>query len=237
MQDWTTGAGRMEEPREPAAIRIFMDADACPVKTETYRVAERYGLHVYVVANAFIAVPRCDWIKRIIVPEGPDLADDWIAERAGANDIVITADIPLAARCVRAGASVLSPAGKAFTEDFNRHVLGDAQFDDRFALGRRSHAWAAAVLASGRVAIFVRAGFSRCAVTAEIERAALAMTRITRSLRPTGGIVHEGFHLGQHFGIEIAALLATASTSHQVVSACSVTPISPKTIWLSLKIS
>jgi uncharacterized protein len=94
-----------------------MDADACPVKTETYRVAERYGLHVYVVANAFIAVPRCDWIKRIIVPEGPDLADDWIAERAGANDIVITADIPLAARCVRAGASVLSPAGKAFTED------------------------------------------------------------------------------------------------------------------------
>jgi uncharacterized protein YaiI (UPF0178 family) len=117
MQDWTTGAGRMEEPREPAAIRIFMDADACPVKTETYRVAERYGLHVYVVANAFIAVPRCDWIKRIIVPEGPDLADDWIAERAGANDIVITAEIPLAARCVRAGASVLSPAGKAFTED------------------------------------------------------------------------------------------------------------------------
>jgi uncharacterized protein YaiI (UPF0178 family) len=107
----------MEEPQKPAAIRIFVDADACPVKDETYRVAERYGLHVYVVANAFMAVPRCDWIERVIVPEGPDVADDWIAERAGPNDIVITADIPLAARCVRAGASVIAPNGKAFTED------------------------------------------------------------------------------------------------------------------------
>jgi hypothetical protein len=110
-------AGRMEEPQKPAAIRIFVDADACPVKQETYRVAERYGLHVYVVANAFMAVPRCDWIERVIVPEGPDVADNWIAERAGPNDIVITADIPLAARCVRAGASVIAPNGKAFTED------------------------------------------------------------------------------------------------------------------------
>ena len=64
----------MEELREPAAIRIFVDADACPVKAETYRVAERYGLHVYVVANAFMAVPRSDWIERVIVPEGPDVA-------------------------------------------------------------------------------------------------------------------------------------------------------------------
>jgi hypothetical protein len=70
-----------------------------------------------VVANAFMAVPRCDWIERVIVPEGPDVADNWIAERAGPNDIVITADIPLAARCVRAGASVIAPNGKAFTED------------------------------------------------------------------------------------------------------------------------
>jgi uncharacterized protein YaiI (UPF0178 family) len=107
----------MEEPQTPAAIRIFVDADACPVKDETYRVAERYGLHVFVVANAFMNVPRCDWIERVIVPEGPDVADDWIAARAGPNDIVITADIPLAARCVRAGASVLAPNGKAFTED------------------------------------------------------------------------------------------------------------------------
>jgi uncharacterized protein YaiI (UPF0178 family) len=116
-QDWTTAARRMEEPRNRATIRIFVDADACPVKEETYRVAERYGLHVYVVANAFMAVPRCDWIERVIVSEGADVADDWIAERAGPNDIVITADIPLAARCVRAGASVIAPNGKLFTED------------------------------------------------------------------------------------------------------------------------
>jgi uncharacterized protein YaiI (UPF0178 family) len=107
----------MEEPQTPAVIRIFVDADACPVKDETYRVAERYGLYVHVVANAFMNVPRCDWIERVIVPEGPDVADDWIAERAGPNDIVITADIPLAARCVRAGASVIAPNGKSFTED------------------------------------------------------------------------------------------------------------------------
>jgi uncharacterized protein YaiI (UPF0178 family) len=62
-------------------------------------------------------VPRCDWIERVIVSEGADVADDWIAERAGPNDIVITADIPLAARCVRAGASVIAPNGKLFTED------------------------------------------------------------------------------------------------------------------------
>jgi hypothetical protein len=107
----------MEEPQKPAAIRIFVDADACPVKNEIYRVAERCALHVYVVANAFIAVPRSELIERVIVPEGPDVADNWIAERAGPNDIVITADIPLAARCVRAGASVIGPNGKAFTED------------------------------------------------------------------------------------------------------------------------
>jgi uncharacterized protein YaiI (UPF0178 family) len=107
----------MEEAQKRAAIRIFVDADACPVKEQIYRVAERYGLHIHVVANAFMAVPRCDWIERVIVPEGPDVADDWIAERVGLNDIVITADIPLAARCVRAGATVIAPNGKAFTDD------------------------------------------------------------------------------------------------------------------------
>jgi uncharacterized protein YaiI (UPF0178 family) len=107
----------MEDPQEPAAIRVFVDADACPVKPEVYRVAERYTLKVYVVANAFIAVPRADLIERVIVPEGPDVADDWIAERAIASDIVITADVPLAARCVRKGATVISPTGKLFTDD------------------------------------------------------------------------------------------------------------------------
>ncbi len=97
-------------------ITIFIDADACPVKNETYRVAERYGLHVYVVANSVLNVPREPWIERVVVSDGFDAADDWIAERAGPHAIVITADVPLASRCVKAGATALSPTGKAFTE-------------------------------------------------------------------------------------------------------------------------
>jgi len=107
----------MEEPKQPAAIRIFVDADACPVKPEIYRVAERYVLKVYVVANAFMAVPRSELIERVIVADGPDAADDWIAERAGGSDIVVTADIPLAARAFRNGATVISPTGKPFDDD------------------------------------------------------------------------------------------------------------------------
>ncbi len=109
-------AESMEEPAKPA-IRIFVDADACPVKNEIYRVAERYGLKVFIVANSFMNVPRSDMIERVIVPDGPDIADNWIAERAGPTDIVITADIPLAGRCVRNGASVLSPTGKPFDDN------------------------------------------------------------------------------------------------------------------------
>jgi uncharacterized protein len=107
----------MEEPQAPPVIRIFVDADACPVKPEIYRVAERYGLKVYVVANAFMAVPRSEMIERVIVAEGPDAADDWIAERAMEFDIVITTDIPLAGRCVRKRATVIGPTGKPFSED------------------------------------------------------------------------------------------------------------------------
>jgi len=110
-------AEAMEDPQPSSGIRIFVDADACPVKPEIYRVAERYTLHVYLVANAFMAVPRSDLFERVIVAEGPDAADDWIAERAGETDIVITADIPLAGRCVRKGAVVIGPTGKPFTED------------------------------------------------------------------------------------------------------------------------
>lgn len=107
----------MSEPRDtPRAITIYIDADACPVKDETYKVAARYRVKVYVVANAFINVPRVEMIERVVVEEGFDAADDWIAERAGAGDIVITADVPLASRCVKAGAGVLSPKGKAFDE-------------------------------------------------------------------------------------------------------------------------
>ena len=107
----------MEESQKSAPIRIFVDADACPVKPEIYRVAERYGLKVYVVANSFMAVPRNDMIERIIVSEGPDVADNWIAERAGSSDIVITADVPLAGRCVRNGATVIGTTGKVFDDN------------------------------------------------------------------------------------------------------------------------
>jgi len=106
----------MEEPARPA-IRIFVDADACPVKNEVYRVAARYGLKVLVVANSFMNVPRSDMIERVIVNDGPDVADDWIVERAGATDIVVTADIPLAGRCVKNGATVIGPTGKPFDDD------------------------------------------------------------------------------------------------------------------------
>jgi uncharacterized protein YaiI (UPF0178 family) len=109
-------AARMEDLAKPA-IRIFVDADACPVKNEIYRVAERYGLKVFVVANSFMNVPRSDLIERVIVTQGPDVADDWIVERADETDIVITADIPLAGRSVKKGASVLSPTGKVFDGD------------------------------------------------------------------------------------------------------------------------
>lgn len=98
------------------AITIYVDADACPVKQEVYRVAERHGLKVYVVSNSGVAVPRDPMIERVVVPAGPDAADDWIAERAIRGGVVITADIPLAARCVKAGADVIAPNGKAFTE-------------------------------------------------------------------------------------------------------------------------
>lgn len=106
----------LKAPETPA-ISIFVDADACPVKNEVYKVAERYGLKVFIVANSFMNVPRSDMIERVIVPDGPDIADNWIAERAGGSDIVITADIPLAGRCVRNGAVVISPTGKPFDDN------------------------------------------------------------------------------------------------------------------------
>ncbi|MGY3603801.1 MULTISPECIES: YaiI/YqxD family protein [unclassified Bradyrhizobium] len=96
--------------------RIYVDADACPVKDEVYRVALRHGLAVSVVAGNFIRVPQDPLIERVAAGSGMDAADDWIAERAGHGDIVITADIPLASRCVKAGADVIAPNGKPFTE-------------------------------------------------------------------------------------------------------------------------
>jgi uncharacterized protein YaiI (UPF0178 family) len=102
---------------EPRPISIYVDADACPVKAEIYRVAERHGLRVLVVSNSPIAVPREPWIERVVVGAGMDAADNWIAERAGAGDIIVTADVPLASRGVKAGAVVIAPNGKPFDED------------------------------------------------------------------------------------------------------------------------
>ncbi len=101
----------------PALPRLFIDADACPVKDEVYRVAERYGLMVFVVSNGWINTRRDPWIEQVVVDAGPDVADDWIAERAVTGDIVITADIPLADRCLKAGAQALKANGQAFTPD------------------------------------------------------------------------------------------------------------------------
>ncbi|MFA5122835.1 YaiI/YqxD family protein [Zavarzinia sp.] len=97
-------------------LTILVDGDACPVKAEVYKVAERYGVPVTVVANAVMALPRHPLVSRVVVSDGFDAADDWIAERAGPATIVITADVPLAARAVKAGAAVLGPTGKRFTE-------------------------------------------------------------------------------------------------------------------------
>ena len=99
----------------PKRITVFVDADACPVKDEVYRVAGRYGLEVHVVANSPIAVPREPWIHRVVVSEGPDIADDWIAEQADPSTVVVTADILLADRALKAGSKVLAPNGKPFT--------------------------------------------------------------------------------------------------------------------------
>jgi uncharacterized protein YaiI (UPF0178 family) len=99
-----------------STTRIYVDADACPVKDEIYRVAVRHGLPVSVVAGNFIRVPQDPLIERVAAGAGMDAADDWIAERAGHGDIVVTADIPLASRCVKAGAEVIAPNGKPFTE-------------------------------------------------------------------------------------------------------------------------
>jgi uncharacterized protein YaiI (UPF0178 family) len=96
---------------------IFIDGDACPVKDEVYAVAARIGLAVVVVANQRIHVPADLGVEMVVVPEGPDAADDWIAEEIRAGDVVITADIPLAARCLEVGAFALGTNGREFTQD------------------------------------------------------------------------------------------------------------------------
>lgn len=98
-------------------LHIFVDADACPVKQEVYRVAKRYKLGVTLVSGSWMRIPEGINATLRVVDQGMDAADDWIAEHVEAGDIVVTADIPLAARCVGKGAYVLGPTGKPFTED------------------------------------------------------------------------------------------------------------------------
>lgn len=98
-------------------IEIYVDADACPVKAEVYRVAERYGIKVFVVSGQLVAIPQNPLIERVIVGDKFDAADDWIAERAHPKSIVVTADIPLAQRALASGAAVIGNTGKPFTKD------------------------------------------------------------------------------------------------------------------------
>jgi uncharacterized protein len=105
--DTKSSAGQM--------VRILVDADACPVKDEIYKVAWRVGVPVVVVSNSFLRLPDHPLISRIVVSDGFDAADDWIAEQSTAETVVVTGDILLADRCLKAGAVVLAPTGKPFT--------------------------------------------------------------------------------------------------------------------------
>lgn len=107
----------MSEPIQARPIQIYVDADACPVKNEVYRVAERHGLKVFVVSNSPIAVPRHPLVERVVVGAGLDEADNWIAERVARGDVVVTADVPLASRSIKAGAAAIAPNGKTFDDD------------------------------------------------------------------------------------------------------------------------
>ena len=104
-------------------LEIYVDADGCPVKDEVYRVAGRYGLQVWVVANDWLRVPDDPLVSRVTVSEGLDRADDWIAERIGPGDVAVTADVPLAARCIERGSRVIAPDGRVFTPDAIGTVL------------------------------------------------------------------------------------------------------------------
>ncbi len=99
------------------SVHLYVDADACPVKAETAKVAERHGLPVVFVANAWLAVPRAPRVRVQVVPGSFDAADDWIAEQVKRDDVVVTSDIPLASRCLKEGARVLKPNGQRFTDD------------------------------------------------------------------------------------------------------------------------
>ena len=97
-------------------LEIYVDADACPVKAEILRVAERHQLTIHMVSNQWMRIGDYPRINRVVVPNEPDAADDWIADHIGAGDIAVTADILLAGRCLNTGADVLGPTGRLFDE-------------------------------------------------------------------------------------------------------------------------
>jgi uncharacterized protein YaiI (UPF0178 family) len=107
----------MDGRMDAKPITVFIDADACPVKDEAYKVAQRYGLKTFVVSNAFMQIPQSPLIARMIVDAGPDAADDWIAEQVAPGDVVVTNDIPLAERVLNGGGHPISAHGKPFTPD------------------------------------------------------------------------------------------------------------------------
>jgi hypothetical protein len=108
---------KADESGEARLLDIFVDADACPVKQEVYRVAKRYGLGVTLVSGSWMRIPEAANVTLKVVEQGMNAADDWIVEHAEADDIVITTDVPLAARCVGKGAYVLGATGKPFTDE------------------------------------------------------------------------------------------------------------------------
>ena len=139
-------------------IRILVDADACPVKEEVYRVAFRREVPVRVVSNSRIRVPDHPLIERVLVSDKFDAADDWIAEQADARTVVITGDILLADRCLKAGATVIGHNGKPFTDREHRPRHRDAGDHGRPAGGRRRGRRAGAVRQGGPLAVPAGAG-------------------------------------------------------------------------------
>ncbi len=122
-------------------MAIYVDADACPVKAEVERVGTRHGMRIFIVSNGGLRPSQNPLVETVIVPDGPDLADMWIAERAGPGDVVITGDIPLAAKCVAAGARVLKHDGEALTAAnignvlATRDLMSDLRSADPFRQG------------------------------------------------------------------------------------------------------
>src|ERR1700730_6856894 len=155
---------------EACPIRIFVDADACPVKPEVYRVAERHRLRVYVVANSPIQVPRDSLIERVPVGSSPDAADNWIAKRADATAIVITNDIPLASRCVKAGAKVIAANGR----EFNASSIGMTLASHTLMADLRE----TGVLTGGPPAFSPR---NRCAFLAELDQTTRRLRRMVEA--------------------------------------------------------